>query len=419
MLRNPSVVIIGAGVGGLTLALALRQWGIEAEILEQSAGLREVGAAVALAANATRLLRGLGLGDELARVSTEPTRLVHRDGRDGRLIAATPGPEWYRGAFGAPFVGLHRAELQRLLADAVGPKHLFLECRVEALEEHDGGMRVRCRPGATFDADVVVGADGVHSLTRDWVTAGDEPVYSGTSGFRGLVPAGQLCHMLDPGALQFWVGPGAHLLHYPICGGKLINFLAVIDEPARWVAPAWMEPAEPGAHLETFAGWHPAVTELIGAVPQSPRWGLFARRPLAQWSRGPVVLLGDAAHAMLPHHGQGANQAIEDAFVLAQELGTAGDVLAALHRYARRRRVRARQVQLMSWAASAALHLPDGPAAQRRDAYLARLPEHLAWIHGYDALARPQRTRRWPLGASKDFAHETHPREHKHAEALI
>jgi salicylate hydroxylase len=409
MVRNPSVVIIGAGVGGLTLALALRQWGIEAEILEQSAGLREVGAAVALAANATRLLRDLGLGDGLARVSTEPSRLVHRDGRDGHLIAATRGPEWYRSAFGAPFVGLHRADLQRLLADAVGPEHLFLECRVEALEEHDGGMRVRCWPGAAFDADVVVGADGVHSLTRDWVTGGDEPVYSGTSGFRGLVPAGQLRHLLDPGALQFWVGPGAHLLHYPICGGELINFLAVIDAPARWVAPGWMEPAEPGAHLEAFAGWHPAVTELIGAVPQSPRWGLFARRPLAQWSRGPVVLLGDAAHAMLPHHGQGANQAIEDAFVLAQELGTAGDVLAALHRYARRRRVRARQVQLMSWAASAALHLPDGPAAQRRDAYLARLPEHLAWIHGHDALARPQRTRRWPLGASKDFAHKTQP----------
>jgi salicylate hydroxylase len=386
MVRNPSVVIIGAGVGGLTLALALRRRGIEAEILEQSAELREVGAAVALAANATRLLGDIGLGDSLAQVSTEPARMVHRDGRDGRLIAATRGPGWYRGAFGAPFAGLHRADLQRLLADAAGPEHLFLGCRVEALEEQNWGMRVRCSSGATFDAGIVVGADGVHSLTRDWVTGGDEPVYSGTSGFRGLVPAGQLRHMPDPAALQFWVGPRAHLLHYPICGGKLINFLAVIDEPARWTAPTWMEPAEPGAHLTAFAGWHPAVTELIGAVPQSPRWGLFARRPLARWNRGPVVLLGDAAHAMLPHQGQGANQAIEDAFVLAEELGHAGDVLAALNRYARRRRARTRQVQLMSWAASAALHLPRGPAARRRDAYLARLPEHLAWIHGHDAL---------------------------------
>jgi salicylate hydroxylase len=388
MVRNPSVVIIGAGVGGLTLALALRRRGIEAEILEQSAELREVGAAVALAANATRLLRDLGLADSLARVSTEPTRMVHRDGRDGHLIAATRGPDWYRGTFGAPVAGLHRADLQRLLADAVGPEHLFLGCRVESLAEHGWGMRVHCASGASFDAGIVVGADGVHSLTRDWVTGGDDPVYSGTSGFRGLVPAGRLRHMLDPGALQFWIGPGAHLLHYPICGGKLINFLAVVDEPARWTAPAWMAPAEPGAHLKAFAGWHPAVTELIGAVPQSPRWGLFARRPLTRWNRGPVVLLGDAAHAMLPHQGQGANQAIEDAFVLAEELGRAADVLAALHRYARRRRVRTRQVQLMSWAASAALHLADGPAAQRRDAYLARLPERLAWIHGYDALSQ-------------------------------
>jgi 2-polyprenyl-6-methoxyphenol hydroxylase-like FAD-dependent oxidoreductase len=148
-----------------------------------------------------------------------------------------------------------------------------------------------------------------------------------------------------------------------------------------------MEAARDGAHLEAFAGWHPAVTDMLSAVPQSPRWGLFARRPLARWSRGPAVLLGDAAHAMLPHHGQGANQTIEDAAVLAAELDGADDIPAALCRYAGRRRARTRKVQLMSWAASSALHLPDGPAARRRDAYLARAPQHLAWIHSHDALA--------------------------------
>ena len=238
---------------------------------------------------------------------------------------------------------------------------------------------------------MVVGADGVHSLVRDWVTGGDEPVYSGTSGFRGLVPIERLPRLPDPGALQFWMGPGAHLLHYPIDGGRLINFLAVIDGPARWTEPAWMAQAGPGAHLEPFAGWHPAVTEMISAVPQSPRWGLFARRPLARWSRGPAVLLGDAAHAMLPHHGQGANQTVEDAAVLAAELGAGSDIPAALRRYATRRRARTRKVQLMSWAASAALHLPDGPAARRRDAYLAQVPARAAWIHGYDALAPARR----------------------------
>jgi 2-polyprenyl-6-methoxyphenol hydroxylase-like FAD-dependent oxidoreductase len=132
--------------------------------------------------------------------------------------------------------------------------------------------------------------------------------------------AGRLPSLPDPGALQFWMGPGAHLLHYPVDGGRVINFLAVIDGPPRWTAPAWLEEAVPGAHLAPFAGWHPAVTEMLAAVPPSPRWGLFARRPLARWSRGPVVLLGDAAHAMLPHQGQGASQTIEDAAVLASEL---------------------------------------------------------------------------------------------------
>jgi hypothetical protein len=225
-----------------------------------------------------------------------------------------------------------------------GPDHLHLDCRVESLEERGpGGCGVRCSSGAVFEASLVVGADGVHSLVRHWVTGGDEPVYSGTSGFRGLVPVDLLPRLPDSGALQFWIGPGAHLLHYPIDGGRLINFLAVIDTPGQWTAPGWMEAAPDGAHLKAFAGWHPAVTDMLSAVPQSPRWGLFARRPLARWSRGPAVLLGDAAHAMLPHHGQGANQTIEDAAVLATELDGADDIPAALCRYASRRRARTPQ----------------------------------------------------------------------------
>ena len=178
---------------------------------------------------------------------------MHRDGRDGHLIAATRGPEWYRSAFGAPFVGLHRADLQRLLADAVGPEHLFLECRVEALEEHDGGMRVRCWPGAAFDANIIISR---HRRALADPGLGDWRRRAGLLRHVGIPQASRQGSVTcwTPGALQFWVGPGAHLLHYPICGGELINFLAVIDAPARWVAPGWMEPAEPGAHLEAFAG---------------------------------------------------------------------------------------------------------------------------------------------------------------------
>jgi salicylate hydroxylase len=382
------IVIIGAGVGGLTLALLLRRRGVVAEVVEQAPELREVGAAVALAGNATRVLRHLGLGEGLAQLSTEPTELIYRDGRDGHRVAVHPVGGWYRRTFGAPFYGLHRVALQQLLGGTWGSEHLHLGCRVETLEERGGSIRVRCASGATFDADLVVGADGVHSQVRRWITGGDEPIYSGASGFRGLVPVERLPDLSDPGALQFWMGPGAHLLHYSIAGGSLINFLAVVDGPGQWTAPAWMEDAEPGAHLEAFAGWHPAVTEMIGAVPQSPRWGLFALPPLQHWSRGAVVLLGDAAHAMLPHHGQGANQTIEDAAVLDAELDNADDIITALRRYEDRRKVRTRQVQAASWATSAALHLPDGAAAKRRDAELARLPERLSWIHSYDVLAR-------------------------------
>jgi salicylate hydroxylase len=386
-MAHSGVVIIGAGVGGLTLALLLRQRGITAEVLEQSGELKEVGAAVALGANGVRVLRHLGLGDSLAALSTELTGLIHRDGRDGRLVAAAADAQWYQDAFGTPFYGLHRMALQQLLAGAFGPDHLHLGSRVTGLDE-DG--TVHCLSGAAYRADVVAGADGVHSVVRDWVVQGsvpDQPVYSGTSGFRGLVPAGRVPSLPNPGALQFWMGPGAHLLHYPIEGGRIINFLAVVEGPPRWTAPAWMEPAAPGAHLEPFAGWHPAVTGMLSAVPQSPRWGLFARRPLNRWSRGHVVLLGDAAHAMLPHHGQGANQTIEDAAVLAHELASTSDTAAALHRYQHRRRARTRKVQLMSWAASAALHLPEGPGTAERDAWLASTRSRLAWIHSYDALA--------------------------------
>jgi salicylate hydroxylase len=382
-------VIIGAGIGGLTLALLLRRRGVVAEVLEQTTELREIGAAISLSANATRALAYLGLGEELADVSSVPSAMIHRDGRDGRPISTHVMGGRYRDTFGSPFFGLHRQALQRLLGAAWGTEHLHLGCRVETITEQRPGVRLGCASGATFEADLVVGADGVHSRARHWVTGGDEAVYSGASGFRGLVPVELLPSLPEPDAAQFWMGPDAHLLHFAIDAGKVINFLAVVDEPAQWTAPSWMAPAEPGAHLAPFAGWHPAVLEMIGAVPQSPRFGLFARPPLRTWHRGPVVLLGDAAHAMLPHQGQGANQTIEDAVVLDAELTGAstritGDLPAALDRYERRRRVRTRQVQLASWATSDVLHLPDGPASRRRDADLAKLPERLAWIHGHN-----------------------------------
>ncbi|MEC3981760.1 FAD-dependent monooxygenase [Amycolatopsis sp. H20-H5] len=382
---RPRVAIVGAGIGGLTLAIALREKGIDAEVLERSPELSEAGAAVALAANGSRLMDRLGLGTRLAWHATVQTELVYRNGRDATRITAYPLDDRYTEMFGSPLYSLHRADLQRVLVEAWGlPVRLGAD--VIGVEQTEGEALVRLASGDTVAADLVVGADGVHSIVRRLLAGPDAPaVYSGTSGFRGLVPVEKLPSLPDPSSIQSWLGPGGHLLHYPIAGGAVINFLAVVDEPAEWTEPAWVAGDDPGKSLGVFDGWHPAVAEmLLGATPQ--RWGLFAHRPLRQWYDGRVVLLGDAAHAMLPHQGQGANQTIEDAVVLAECLA-AQTIPDALARYQLLRRGRTRVIQRSSWDTSAALHLPDGPEVVARDEGLRHFPERFGWIHTYDAFA--------------------------------
>lgn len=376
---RPDIAIIGAGIGGLTLGLSLRRLGIRARIYEQAPELGEVGAAVALAANGTRILRALDI--DLGTCSTVPSELVYRHWADGRRLADHPVGDWYTDRFGGPFWGVHRAHLQGALARAWGTEDLHLGRAVVGLEQRGGTTGLTFSDGTTASAGLVVGADGIRSRVRRWITDA-EPVYSGTTGFRGLVPREALPDLPDPDAVQFWMGPGAHLLHYAI--GDVVNFLAVVEGPGTWDAPGGVAPAADGELAAAFRDWHPAVRQMVEAVPQSPRWGLFALPPLTRWSRDRVVLLGDAAHAMLPHHGQGANQTIEDAAVLADCLGRSADVDTAVARYERLRRARTRQVQRSSWVTSPLLHLPDGESATHRDRKLRALVDDFSWIHAYD-----------------------------------
>lgn len=384
------VAIIGAGIGGLTLALALRERGIDAVLLERTAELREVGAAVALSANATNLFRRYGVYDQLDEVSWAQTDLVFRDGRTGTTLARTPVGEAYRDRFGADYWGIHRAELQRVLSTAVGMENIRLSHKVSGLREEDDRVLIDLADGSQLSAGVVVGADGARSIIRTWIVGYDDAIYSGRSGFRGIVPTDQLTELPDPRAIQFWVGPTGHLLHYAIGGqGEDVNFLAVTKAPAQWTAQDWVVAAEDREKFAAFAGWHPAVTQMIGAVDVDQRWALMRRPPLRTWHRGRVVLLGDAAHALVPHHGQGANQSIEDTYVLAEELarGDLNNPTSAFEAYEARRRLRTRGVQFASWQVAEALHQPDGPQADARDAMMAEpgfIEDKLAWIHGYD-----------------------------------
>ena len=209
----------------MTLAIALRAYGISVDIYEQTEELREVGAAVALSANATRFFEPIGLTAQFLSTGFEVSDLIYRDGRNGRLIGKHPmGPE-YRLRFGAPFVGIHRADLQAILSTAVGRDRIRLRKRVVDIDDRGACASLRFDDGSTAEADFVVGADGARSSVRRWMLGYDDALYSGCSGFRGVVPMDRLPSLPDPTALQFWMGPGGHL-HYPM-GKNHINFLLV------------------------------------------------------------------------------------------------------------------------------------------------------------------------------------------------
>jgi salicylate hydroxylase len=394
------IAVVGGGIGGLVFALALRERGIGCDVYEAADELREIGAAVALSANGTRELRRLGLGEEIEAVSVVPSALVIRDGRSGEVIADHPigRDRAYEARFEAPYYGVHRVALLQALGERVGDDGLHLGHRCVGIEERPAGVELRFANGATATADVVVGADGVHSVTRPHVAGEVRGRYSGTVGYRGLVPVEQMPSLPDPTPLQFWAGPGRHLLHYSIEGGRIVNFLAVV-RVREWTNEAWMEECPVSDAVDAFAGWHPAVTEMVGATDVGARWALHDLAPLARWHTDRVVLMGDAAHAMVPHQGQGAGQTIEDAVVLADCLAS-DDLAPALARYTELRRKRIVAVQWASRRTADLMHLPDGPEIAQRDAQFRDLPAVLAWIHAHHAVPRMTSSARASTGRS-------------------
>ena len=390
------IAIVGAGIGGLTLAAELRRRGLEPQVFDQAAELREVGAAVALSANATRFLRDrIDIGEELAVKAADIDGLVLRDGRDGRVLNRTLSRQEYHERAGAPYYGVHRADLQQMLKQAVGDEALHLNKRCVRVEEGRQSAILHFADGDSVEADLVIGADGIRSRLRRELLGYDDVQFSGCHGWRGLVPPEQTPSLPDPEAIQFWMGPQGHLLHYPIGNGEQ-NFLLVRRHQGPWAEKSWVTPAEENEHLAAFSDWDTAVVEMISAAPAAERWGLFHRPPLQKWSRGRITLIGDAAHAMVPHHGQGANQSIEDAIVLADclmdglEQGAGWD--RARQRYQEIRAERVRRVQITSLATADALHLPDGPLAEERNARFAAedfWQRSLAWIHEHVAADAP------------------------------
>ncbi|MCX4598119.1 FAD-dependent monooxygenase [Streptomyces sp. NBC_01549] len=388
LVHGPRIAIIGGGIGGLAACAFLRRAGLTATVYEQAPALAEVGAGLVVAPNAVRLLRRLDVMERfLRRAVPLDWGWEFRRWADGGVLSVEKLSGVCERLYGERTYAVHRADLLGAVRSAVPHEGIRLGARCTSVEPRPDGALLRFADGSQVEADVVIGADGVHSVVRGAVAEPAPPEYSGICAFRTVVPAHAAPEFALRPAQTLWLGPGRHFVHYPIADGSAVNIVAFApagdftDE--SWSATATIEEF----HAE-FAGWDPRVTDLItsGGVPG--RWALLDRTPLRHWSRGRITLLGDAAHPMFPFFAQGAAQSIEDAAVLARCLAaSADDPEQALKRYESARIERTTRLQQVSRARRDINHLPDGPDQQARDAALAAADPLVSngWIYGYDA----------------------------------
>ncbi len=334
--------VVGGGIGGLSAANALIRHGIDVTVFEQASALGEVGAGVFIYPNSLRQLERLGLGPALAAVGAkvgEGSEYYRMDGSVVGRVLTTDSSGW-NGLY-----GMHRADLLRALADALPAAAVRTGHRCVAFDQDADVARLTFATGNTADAEVVIAADGIQSVLQKYVVAPSTPEYSGSRAYRGLVASAKL-----PGwrkeAHQIWMGDGKHFMVFPVRRGELLNYVGFVPTQNQTVE-SWSAVGDRDELATSFAGWDPRVVELIGKIESCFWWGLYDRRPLAAWTNGRLALLGDAAHAMLPHLGQGANQAIEDGVALAVLLeGCNGAAIPeTLRHYQSFRRVRTDLIQ--------------------------------------------------------------------------
>jgi salicylate hydroxylase len=393
------VLIAGAGIGGLAAALALARRGIAVTLFEQAERLEETGAGIQLAPNATGLLIALGLADRLKPVIVAPAAIRLLAARSGRDIAVMP-LAGIAARIGAPYWVIHRADLQRALREAAaGEPHiaLMLGARVEGFSIDADGVRASVRRGETAGehvGSVLIGADGLWSSLRARLGDPAPPRCASRTAWRAVLPAGGLPPHLREPEVTLWLGTGGHLVHYPIRGGSAVNIVAVARDPhVEGGCQSWSTPAAGDEVLARFPAccWAADARALLAAPERWQKWALYDRPPYWHWGRGPVTLLGDAAHPMLPFLAQGAAMAIEDGAVLAGELAHAsGDPQRALRAYEAARRQRTARLQRGARRNDLLYHF-GWPAGAFRDAVLRllggeRLLAQYDWIFGW----RPQ-----------------------------
>ncbi len=329
---RPSVIIVGAGISGLTCALALQQRGLKPVVLEQSHALKEIGAGLQLSPNGMSVLRQLGLEPALLHKGFLPQGIRSVNWCNGQQSALLPFSALN---FHSPYLHIHRADLQQVLLDAVlanDASCLRTSQHVEAIIGEGDAATLMIRHGDSLTADWVIGADGIHSRCRDYVVRDNQrPRFTGNVAWRGLLRRDALPESLQPAPwANLWMGPGGHVVIYYLRGGELVNFVAVTEQN-DWQEESWNAPASLRDLLHDFADWDPTLFELLShAEPKTCyRWALFDRDPISNWYRDRIVLIGDAAHPMLPFLAQGAAMGIEDAWVLSSLIASGSDDAAA------------------------------------------------------------------------------------------
>ena len=399
MAASRTIVIAGAGIGGLTVALALAAKGFHVVVLEKNERLEQAGAGLQLSPNASRILIELGLQDRLGKRAVTPEAIGIFSARSGGEIARLPLGEAAGLRAGAPYWVVHRADLQSALQAEVNDNpdiELRLGCQFEDVVTDAKGLTVGQRSGMTRrqeQALALIGADGVWSAVRHQLFPQTQPQFAGLIAWRGTIEVTQLPRESASRRVQLWMGSNAHLVAYPISSGRQINVVAIL--PGTWNRPGWSAPGDAVEIRDAFAPqhWPGPARMMIGAVDGWRKWGLFTVPDGGDWSSGAVTLLGDAAHAMLPFAAQGAAMAIEDAAVLAKCLAGAGDSVAgiapALQRYAGLRRPRVARVQRTARQNGKVYHL-GGAAALARDLFIRAIgPQRMLarqdWIYGWRA----------------------------------
>jgi len=387
------VLVVGGGIGGITCMLALRQRGVDAQLFEQAAAFGQVGAGIQVSSNAARILLKLGLGPALKKVATYPEARDYRGWDTGERLYYTQLGQKAEAHFGSPYYAAHRAELLDVLLSELDEYGVRLGSRVEYVYQDDRGVSLTLADGTTAQGDILVGADGIHSTVRAQLLGKESPRYTGNVAWRGLVPAERVAHLNLGSVVGVWMGPNRSIVQYYVSAGRTFNWIGISrsPQPAResWLAEGKIEDA-----LAEYDGWHSTIRTIIAATPKVLRQALYDREPLPDWQVGRIVLLGDAAHPMLPFYAQGGAQSIEDAYVLAGCIAEGQDrPLAALARFVKMRLPRTAWMQGLARREEELYQSNDAATIKARNARMrvSRTPETATFppeqeqLYGYDA----------------------------------